>query len=65
MSHGASDQATATHTAIVAVALKVRKQANIMAFSDAFFVLGVALSIALVASMLLKKPDHLAGGGGH
>lgn len=65
MSHGTSDQATAIHTAIVAVALKVRKQANIMAFSDAFFVLGVALSIALVASMLLKKPDHLSGGGGH
>lgn len=65
LSHGASDQATAIHTAIVAVALKVRKQANIMAFSDAFFVLGVALSIALVASMLLKKPDHLSGGGGH
>jgi DHA2 family multidrug resistance protein len=65
MSHGVTDQAAATHTAIVAVALKVRKQANIMAFSDAFYVLGIALSIALVASMLLKKPDRLSGGGGH
>ena len=31
MSHGVSDQATATHKAVIAIALKLRKQANIMA----------------------------------
>ncbi|MDK4705981.1 MULTISPECIES: MDR family MFS transporter [unclassified Rhizobium] len=65
MNHGVSDQALATHKAIVAIAASLRKQANIMAFSDTFFLLGVALVIALVASLLLKKPGHLSGGAAH
>ncbi|TCM70020.1 MDR family MFS transporter [Rhizobium sp. BK068] len=65
MNHGASDQAVATHKAVVAIALKLRKQANIMAFSDTFFLLGVALLVALLATLLLKKPGHLSGGGAH
>jgi len=65
MSHGVSDQAVATHKAVVAIALKLRKQANIMAFSDTFFVLGAALLVALLATLLLKKPGHLSGGGAH
>ncbi|EJJ28470.1 MDR family MFS transporter [Rhizobium sp. CF142] len=65
MSHGVSDQALATHKAVVAIALKLRKQANIMAFSDTFFLLGVALVIALLASLLLKKPGQISGGGAH
>ena len=64
MSHGVSDQAVATHKAVVAIALKLRKQAN-MAFSDTFFLLGVALLVALLATLLLKKPGHLSGGGAH
>jgi MFS transporter, DHA2 family, multidrug resistance protein len=65
MSHGVSDQALATHKAVVAIALKLRKQANIMAFSDTFFLLGVALVIALLASLLLKKSSQISGGGAH
>ena len=65
MSHGVSDQAIATHKAVVAIALKLRKQANIMAFSDTFFLLGVALVVALLASLLLKKPGQISGGGAH
>ena len=65
MSHGVSDQAVATNKAVVAIALKLRKQANIMAFSDTFFVLGAALLVALLATLLLKKPGHLSGGGAH
>ncbi|MGO6817974.1 MDR family MFS transporter [Rhizobium leguminosarum] len=65
MSHGVSDQALAGHKAVVAIALKIRKQANIMAFSDTFFLLGVALVVALLASLLLKKPGQLSGGGAH
>ncbi|ACE90266.1 probable multidrug resistance efflux system protein [Rhizobium etli CIAT 652] len=65
MSHGVSDQALASHKAMVAIAFKIRKQANIMAFSDAFFLLGVALVVALLAILLLKKPDQLSGGGAH
>lgn len=65
MNHGVTDQALATHKAIVAIALKLRKQANIMAFSDTFFLLGVALVIALLATLLLKKPGQISGGGAH
>ncbi|NKK60764.1 DHA2 family efflux MFS transporter permease subunit [Rhizobium leguminosarum bv. viciae] len=65
MSHGVSDQALASHKATVAIALKIRKQANIMAFSDTFFLLGVALVVALLASLLLRKPGQLSGGGAH
>ncbi|MDO3432556.1 DHA2 family efflux MFS transporter permease subunit [Rhizobium sp. CBN3] len=65
MNHGVSDQALASHKAVVAIALKIRKQANIMAFSDTFFLLGVALVVALLASLLLRKPGQLSGGGAH
>ncbi|GAA3063689.1 MDR family MFS transporter [Rhizobium viscosum] len=65
MSHGVGDQALATHKAVVAIALKLRRQANIMAFSDTFFLLGIALVIALLATLLLKKPGQISGGGAH
>ncbi|NLS03561.1 multidrug efflux MFS transporter [Rhizobium sp. P32RR-XVIII] len=65
MNHGVSDQATATHKALVAIASSVRKQANVMAFSDAFFLLGVGLVVALVATLLLKKPGQVSGAGAH
>jgi DHA2 family multidrug resistance protein len=65
LSHGISDRAEATHKAIVAIGLKVSEQANIMAFSDTFYLLGVALVIALFASLMLKKPDHIEAGGAH
>lgn len=55
LSHGASDPGTAAHQAIVAIDGSVRQQAFIMAFSDTFYLLGVALALALVVSMLLKK----------
>jgi len=65
MAHGVPDQAAATAKAIAAVGGRVRQQANIMAFSDTFFLLGAALLIALGATLLLKKADHLEAGGGH
>jgi DHA2 family multidrug resistance protein len=65
LSHGISDLATAKHKAIIAVGARVKQQANIMAFSDAFYLLGIALIVALAATLLLKKPGHLSGGGAH
>jgi MFS transporter, DHA2 family, multidrug resistance protein len=56
LTHGVSDQAEATHQAIVAIGQIVRRQAYIMAFSDTFYLLGVVLLIALVAALLLRKP---------
>src|SRR5262249_16345538 len=62
---GIADPSGAGHKAIVAIGLKVRQQANILAFSDTFFLLGVVLIVALVATLLLKKPARLEGGGAH
>ncbi|UVF22611.1 multidrug efflux MFS transporter (plasmid) [Microvirga terrae] len=65
LAHGVSDPAVAAHKAVVAIGLRVRQQANVMAFSDTFFLLGSALVLALVATLFLKKADHLEGGVGH
>jgi len=65
MNHGVIDRADAAHRAYVAIGKIVQKQAFILAFSDTFFLIGVALIAALMASMLLKKPAHLDGGGAH
>jgi DHA2 family multidrug resistance protein len=65
MNHGVIDRVDAAHRAYVAIGHVVQKQAYILAFSDTFYLLGVALIVALIASMLLKKPDHLDAGGAH
>jgi DHA2 family multidrug resistance protein len=65
MSHGVADHAEATHRALVAIGKIVQKQAYVLAFSDTFYLLGAALIVALMAVLLLKKPDHLASGGAH
>lgn len=65
INHGIADHAEATHRAVIAIGRVVQKQAFILAFSDTFYLLGVALIVALMAALLLKKPDHLADGGAH
>jgi DHA2 family multidrug resistance protein len=65
MNHGVIDRADAVHRAYVAIGKIVQKQAFILAFSDTFYLLGVALIVALLASLMLKKPDHLDAGGAH
>jgi MFS transporter, DHA2 family, multidrug resistance protein len=65
ISHGITDHAEATHRAVIAIGRIVQKQAFILAFSDTFYLLGAALIVALMAALLLKKPDHLADGGAH
>ena len=65
MNHGVIDRADAVHRAYVAIGHIVQKQAYILAFSDTFYLLGVALIVALIASLMLSKPDHLDAGGAH
>ena len=65
MNHGVADHAEAAHRAVVAIGKVIQKQAFILAFSDTFYLLGVALIVALMAALLLKKPDHLESGGAH
>jgi DHA2 family multidrug resistance protein len=65
LARGAGDRAAAMHQAVIAIGGTVRKQAYIMAFSDAFYLLGAALVVALLATLLLRKPGHVEAGGGH
>jgi MFS transporter, DHA2 family, multidrug resistance protein len=65
MNHGVIDRADGAHRAYVAIGKIVQKQAFILAFSDTFYLLGAALIVALIATLLLKRPDHMEAGGGH
>jgi MFS transporter, DHA2 family, multidrug resistance protein len=65
INHGVIDRVDAVHRAYVAIGRVIQKQAYLLAFSDTFYVLGVALIIALLAGLLLKKPDHIEAGGAH
>jgi DHA2 family multidrug resistance protein len=65
VNHGVVDRAEASHRAVVAIGHVVQKQAFILAFSDTFYLLGAALIVALMAALLLKKPNHLESGGAH
>jgi DHA2 family multidrug resistance protein len=65
MTHGVTDPSDASRRAFVAIGRIVQKQAYILAFSDMFFLLGVALIVALAASLLLRKPGHLKAGDAH
>jgi DHA2 family multidrug resistance protein len=65
INHGVVDHAAAAHRAIVAIGKIVQKQAYVMAFSDTFYLLAIAMIAALIATLLLRKPDHVAAGGAH
>jgi len=65
LAHGVADPAAAWHQAIVAIGRTVRQQSYILAFADTFYLLGVGLIVALIAALLLKKPERLGAGGGH
>jgi DHA2 family multidrug resistance protein len=66
ISRGA-DAALARHEAIVAIGNSIRQQSFIMAYSDMFAVMGLALIGAIIALMFVKRtaagPDM--GSGGH
>lgn len=62
---GAIDGVDAAHRAYVAIGYIVQKQAHIRAFSDTFYALGAALIVAMLASLLLKKPGRLDARGAH
>ena len=65
INHGVIDHVDAAHRAYVALGKVIQKQAFILGFSDTFFTLGVALIVALLAGLFLKKPDRLDAGGAH
>jgi len=65
LSHGIADASRAQHEAIVAIGRLVKRQASIMGYADAFYLLGIALLLALAMTVCLRKPDHLGAGGAH
>jgi DHA2 family multidrug resistance protein len=65
MAQGLSDIAVARHEAVVAIGRVVRRQATILAYGDAFYLIGMIMVVALGAIVLLRKADHLGGGGAH
>jgi DHA2 family multidrug resistance protein len=65
INHGVLDRADASHRAYVAIGHVVQKQAFILAFSDTFYLLGIALIVALIAVLFLKKASPTSAGGAH
>jgi MFS transporter, DHA2 family, multidrug resistance protein len=65
LSHGVSDPAEARAQAFAAIAKVVREQAYVQAFSDTFFLLGVVLVIALIASLFFKSVGKVSAGEAH
>jgi DHA2 family multidrug resistance protein len=57
---GLSDPGTAWHEAVVQIGRTVRAQSYLLAYSDAFYLLGVALLLALATSVAMRKSS---GGG--
>jgi DHA2 family multidrug resistance protein len=57
LSHGVTGPAVAWHKAVVAIGKRVHQQAYTMAFGDTFFLIGAALIVALLAALLLNKPQ--------
>ena len=65
LNQGVTDRAAAAHQAIVTVGRSVQHQSFILAFSDTFYLIGAGLIVALIASLLLKKPSGVSEGGAH
>jgi len=55
------DPIAARGQALGLIATQVRREAYVMAYSDAFWIIGVGLIISLAAIALLKKPQRTAG----
>ena len=65
MSHGVIDRIDAVHHAYVAIGKIIQKQAFILAFSDTFYLLGISQIVALLAALMLTRPERIEAGSGH
>ena len=53
---GAADPALAKARALAMLAAEVRREATVIAYADAFWIVGVGLLVSLAAILLLRKP---------
>jgi DHA2 family multidrug resistance protein len=65
LSHGIADQSAAAHKAVIAIGAIVQKQSYVLAFGDTFYLMGVAMLVALAAGLFLKRPQTLESAVGH
>ena len=54
---GTADPALAKAQALMTLAAQVRREAYVIAYSDAFWIVGVGLTISLAAILILKRPQ--------
>jgi DHA2 family multidrug resistance protein len=64
LASGASDPAAAWHNAVVQIGRTIRAQSYLLAYSDAFYLMGAALLLALVTSLAMRKSSG-GGSGAH
>ncbi|WP_252181192.1 MDR family MFS transporter [Azospirillum sp. B4] len=64
LAHGVPDAITAWRQAVAEVDSGIRTQAWLMAYSDAFFLLGSAMALSAVAILFLRKAGAGADAGG-
>jgi DHA2 family multidrug resistance protein len=64
MSTGISDPATAWHEAVVQIGRTVQAQSYLLAYSDAFYLMGAALLLAFLTAFALRKSSG-GGAGAH
>ncbi len=62
--HGMPDPAAAQHQAVIAIGHTIQAQAYYLAYGDAFGLLGVAMIVATLATLGLRKQMPASGGGG-
>ena len=55
---GVADPAVAKAHALMMLATQVRREAYVIAYSDAFWIVGVGLMISLLAILILRKPQR-------
>ena len=61
LTNGAADPAAAQHEAVVRVGRTIRAQSYLLAYGDAFYLMGAALLLALAISLALRKASGGAG----
>jgi DHA2 family multidrug resistance protein len=64
MANGTDDSSAAWHDAVVQVGRTIRAQSYLLAFSDAFYLMGAALLMALVTSLAMRRSSG-GGAGAH
>jgi DHA2 family multidrug resistance protein len=65
LSTGISDPATAWHEAVVAIGRTIQAQSYLLAYSDAFFLMGSVLLVAFVTVMGMRTAGTGGGAGAH